>query len=93
MAAPTASPIVPSGQSCAGCGKVIDTDNCPASGHLREPRLTIPGVLARFAGKLKRLDFRITRTFVQLLRRPGELIRDYVRGRRAPYTNPWATLF
>jgi hypothetical protein len=83
----------PPAAPCASCGRALESEYCPACGQAREPRLTIPGVLARLGRRLKRLDFKIVRTFAALLRRPGDMIREYVRGRRAAYTNPLGYAF
>ena len=42
------------------------------------------------AGQFLEIDRGLLRTFVDLLRRPGAMIREYIRGRRRSYTSPLA---
>ncbi len=73
---------------CRSCGALADGAYCAACGHPRSERLTLPGLFRRTLRKIRDLDFSIVRTLTGLLHRPGELIREYVAGRRAPYINP-----
>src|SRR5262245_53051070 len=80
----------PATAHCPACGAETAGPFCSGCGQGKVQRLSIPGILARSVNKLILFDFKVVRTFKALLRRPGEMIRQYVSGKRNTYANPRA---
>lgn len=84
---------VPAGPvACPECGATIVGRFCARCG---EARPAPDGLrVAHLAGELfehvTSLDFKLVRTLVALVRRPGSLTREFVAGRRSRYTRPLA---
>ncbi|MDF1502256.1 DUF3667 domain-containing protein [Roseisolibacter sp. H3M3-2] len=74
------------------CGAPVAMPFCGACGEARaEPgALRLGHLAAELWEHVTALDFRLLRTVVELLRRPGSLTVAYVQGRRARYTRPLA---
>jgi Protein of unknown function (DUF3667) len=68
------------GQYCGHCGQ-----------RSRNRLISIWQLLQEAFGDLLELDSRLWRTLVPLLTRPGQLTRDYLKGRRARYMPPFRT--
>jgi hypothetical protein len=66
------------GAFCASCGQ----------GHV--DRITLSAFAHELAGQFLEIDRGLLHTFVDLLRRPGSMIREYIKGRRRSYTSPLA---
>ena len=77
---------------CPDCGAEIVERFCGHCGEARpEPGgLRLRHLVGELAEHLTSLDFRVVRTLVTLVRRPGELTRDFVLGRRNRYVRPLA---
>jgi len=65
------------GSFCPRCGQEAATG-----------RLHLGGLLRELISHLTNLDGKVPRTFLGLLRAPGEVCRDYVEGRRVNYVAP-----
>jgi hypothetical protein len=65
------------GEFCAGCGQ-----------RAVRGRLTVRGIVKQVAHDVLNLDRGILFTGLELTRRPGDAIRDYVEGKRVRYTGP-----
>jgi len=92
MSAPSGTE--PSPVPCANCGATVEKSCCPECGQHRRggERLVLRDVLVRFVEHLWDFDSAFLRTWLDLNRRPGEVCRDYVRGRRKFYMNPFGYL-
>jgi len=87
-------PELPAGESaeCLNCGTRLKGQYCGRCGQRSRSRLISIWQLLREAfGDLLELDSRLWQTLVPLLRRPGQLTRDYLEGRRARYMPPFRT--
>lgn len=74
---------------CTNCGEAGEGDYCAACGQkLGLKRLDLWQLATQLPAQLADLDRGLLFTFVSLFRRPGWVPRDYVRGKRRPYTNP-----
>lgn len=83
---PNESPV------CLNCGTRLKGQYCGHCGQRSRSRLISIWQLLREAfGDLLELDSRLWRTLVPLLRRPGQLTKDYLEGRRARYMPPFRT--
>jgi hypothetical protein len=90
-----ASPIFePEPVTCANCGATVEKSCCPECGQHRRggQRLVLRDVLARFVEHLWDFDSAFLRTWLDLNRKPGVVCRDYIRGRRKFYMNPFGYL-
>jgi hypothetical protein len=76
--------------SCLNCGTTLSGQYCGNCGQRARSRLISIWELVREAfGDLFELDSRLWRTLVPLVFRPGQLTRDYLRGRRARFMPPF----
>lgn len=87
--APSATPTR---LDCANCGHELAADYCAHCGQHRRgsERLQVREIITRSCEHLLDFDSAFMRTFVGLFRRPGEVCREYVQGRRKRYMNPFA---
>ena len=75
--------------TCSACGVNQHGPYCHECGQrYEEGRLTVPGLLRQLPTRFFNLDRGLLHTFVDLFRRPGGVPRDFVDGKRRPYTNP-----
>jgi len=96
--APPYSPLVATsadagaGTVCPGCDSPIVDAYCSRCGESRPAHdsLTLRHLAGEFAEHLTNLDFRLVRTLVALVRRPGSLTVDYVAGCRNRFVRPLA---
>jgi hypothetical protein len=74
---------------CANCGVPRAGKYCAECGQraVRE-RLTVRGIARQVAHDVLNLDRGLLFTGLELTRRPGDAIRDYVEGKRGRYTGP-----
>ncbi len=82
------SPIPPDAVECHFCGHVYYGNYCPRCGQNRiigTKRLT---AARTFREAYPQLSNNYIRTVLQLLLRPGYMLRDYFRGRRVVYQSP-----
>ena len=74
---------------CRNCGAVVDGAWCGACGQrARVERITFPGLLRGLAEQVVSVDSKLLRTFVALVRRPGEFVREWLLGRRVGFAKP-----
>jgi hypothetical protein len=75
--------------ACANCGAHRAGEYCGACGQRAvQGRLTVPGIAQQVAHDVLNVDRGILFTALELTRRPGDAIRDYVDGKRVRYTAP-----
>ncbi|HEY4218742.1 MAG TPA: DUF3667 domain-containing protein [Gemmatimonadaceae bacterium] len=77
-------------ERCVTCNAALTTPFCPACGERRasDRSFSLREFVADFFEAVLSFDGRAIRTFVMLLRKPGELTVEYVRGSRLPYLAP-----
>jgi hypothetical protein len=81
----------PTRLACANCGGELTAAYCANCGQHRRgsERLQVREIVARSCEHLFDFDSAFLGTLVGLFRRPGELCREYVQGRRKRYMNPF----
>lgn len=80
-------PTVPGG--CTNCGASCAGEFCAGCGQRAVlDRLTVRGIVKQVAHDVLNLDRGLLFTGLELTRRPGDAIRDYVQGKRVRYTGP-----
>lgn len=80
-------------RTCPNCGGRTDTEYCGACGQPRAPALDLPSVFRGSFARIFDLDGGFLHTFIRLCVDPGGVCRDYVAGRRQPYTHPVSYCF
>lgn len=87
-------PLTNSPCVCKNCGHPFTGNFCPACGQSRRtPRLTLRDAAGNLLRSLFRVDGKFGRTVMELLYRPGYMVRDYITGHRIGYTHPLPTFF
>lgn len=87
-------PLTDSPCVCKNCGHPFTGNFCPACGQSRRtPRLTLRDAAGNLLRSLFRVDGKFGRTVMELLYRPGYMVRDYITGHRIGYTHPLPTFF
>ncbi|HEU4456964.1 MAG TPA: DUF3667 domain-containing protein [Longimicrobium sp.] len=88
-AASASAPATVAPTFCISCGEAGARRYCPSCGQkVREGRFTMRRMVVDSMGAVLDLDRGLLFTVVQLSRRPGEAIREYVSGRTVRYTGP-----
>ncbi|NNF66859.1 MAG: DUF4286 family protein, partial [Gammaproteobacteria bacterium] len=83
-------PVVSEPRHCLNCDAVLSGQYCGTCGQRADSRLISVWELFKDAfADLLDVDSRLWRTLHQLALRPGQLTRDYLRGRRARYIPPF----
>jgi hypothetical protein len=84
-----AAPAVAAAGACTNCGKMRRDEYCGGCGQRAvRGRLTVPSIAHQVAGEVLNVDRGLLFTALELSRRPGAAIRDYVEGKRVRYTGP-----
>lgn len=74
---------------CRSCGAAVSgkyCSNCAEAAHPHAPSLG--EFVHEFIGHYLALEGKLGRTLASLLRRPGELTAEFMRGRRVPFVEP-----
>lgn len=80
--------------TCRNCGKIFQGNHCPHCGQPRNtPRFTIRNAFQNILSGFFNIDNGFSRNLLELLYRPGYMIRDYLKGKRIHYYKPFQTLF
>ena len=80
--------------TCKHCGRVFQGNFCPDCGQDAEvERFTWRNVFRNIVWSYFSMDHGFIRTMLELMYRPGYMIRDYLNGHRAPYFRPIQLLF
>ncbi len=80
------------GTVCLNCEQPLDKSDvfCPyCSQRNKNEQLTFWGFLAEFANSQIVYDIRLRNTLRDLLFRPGRMTRNYIKGQRLKYANPF----
>ena len=76
--------------NCLNCGAPLRGQYCGTCGQRARSRLiSLWELISDAFGDLFELDSRIWQTLIPMIVRPGQLTRDYLRGRRARYMPPF----
>lgn len=74
---------------CANCDAPLAGEFCARCGQRAwRGRFTLRAILAQHVAGALDLDRGLLFTLVELFRRPGHMVRDYVRGHTVSYANP-----
>lgn len=80
--------------TCKNCGKEFQGNHCPHCGQSRHtPRFTLRNACQNILSGFFNIDNGFSRNLLELLYRPGYMIRDYLKGKRVHYFKPFQTLF
>ena len=80
--------------TCLNCGTTYTGNYCNRCGQSRNtPRYRLSNALKNIAGGFFNIDNGFGRTLLELLYRPGYMIRDFIGGKRIEYFRPFQTLF
>jgi hypothetical protein len=80
-------------RTCVNCGGAVPDRYCGACGQkVYEGRFVLRELASGAAEEIARVDKGILFTALELTRRPGEAIREFVEGRTRPYTHPFKYL-
>jgi hypothetical protein len=75
--------------ACTNCGIARPGAYCATCGQRgTHGRLTVPAIVDQVASDVLNMDRGLLFTALELTRRPGDAIRDYVQGKRVRYTGP-----
>lgn len=75
--------------TCLNCASSLSGPYCAACGQAAKAgRLTLSAVAGEFASQVVALDHGLLHTIVDLVRRPGPMLRGVFEGRRRTYTGP-----
>lgn len=80
------------GTECLNCGHHLDISDkfCPSCGQINSnKKLSFSDFFNEFFAGLFAYDSRIRRTFNMLIFHPGKISRDYIKGKRMRYANPF----
>lgn len=80
------------GTKCLNCGHPLDVSDkyCPSCGQLNSTKkLSFDDFFNEFFAGVFAYDSRLRRTMSALLFFPGKISRDYIRGKRMRYANPF----
>lgn len=80
--------------TCLNCGTTYTGNYCNRCGQSRRTsRYRLSNALKNILGGLTNIDNGFGRTLLDLLYRPGYMIRDFIGGKRRLYFRPFQTLF
>ena len=79
---------------CLNCGTTYTGNYCNRCGQSRNtPRYRLSNALRNIAGGFFNIDNGFGRTLLELLYRPGYMIRDFIGGKRVEYFRPFQPVF
>jgi len=75
---------------CSNCAHALAEEDayCASCGARRPERITVARLFTEARVKVLSLDFKLLRTLRDLVRRPGNAIREYIAGQREQLSNP-----
>ncbi|MEB8330252.1 DUF3667 domain-containing protein [Flavobacteriaceae bacterium KMM 6897] len=83
------------GTECLNCGHTLDISdkycpNCSQINSTKKP--TLKDLVREFFGSIISYDSKILKTLTAMLLHPGRITKDYLKGKRITYTNPFRFL-
>ncbi len=83
-----------SAETCPNCNAAFQGAFCSECGQRRlTTRLRFVDLAKTVVSQLVNVERGLFRTFLDMMRRPGEVARDYVSGKQRPYVNPLTYFF
>lgn len=80
--------------TCQNCGTTYTGNFCNRCGQTNNtPRYRLSNALRNIIGGFTNIDNGFGRTLIELLYRPGYMIKDFIGGKRVHYFRPFQTLF
>lgn len=80
--------------TCLNCGTVYTGSYCNRCGQSRNtPRYRLSNAFRNILGGFTNIDNGFGRTLLDLLYRPGYMMKDFIAGKRILYFRPFQTLF
>lgn len=80
--------------TCQNCGTTYTGNFCNRCGQTNNtPRYRLRNALRNIVGGFTNIDNGFGRTLIELLYRPGYMIKDFIGGKRVHYFRPFQTLF
>lgn len=80
--------------TCQNCGTTYVGNFCNRCGQTNNtPRYRFSNALKNIVGGFTNIDSGFGRTLIELLYRPGYMIKDFIGGKRVHYFRPFQTLF
>ena len=90
----TPPPLHNGASVCQNCGTTYTGNYCNRCGQSRNtPRYSMGNAMKHIAGGFLNIDNGFGRALIDLLHRPGYMIRDFIGGKRVLYFRPFQTLF
>ncbi len=83
------------GVECLNCGHELDVSDkfCPNCSQMNSTKkVTLKDFFDEFFSSLVNYDSKLLKTLSALLIRPGTITKDYIKGKRISYTNPFRFL-
>ncbi|PWL37745.1 hypothetical protein DKG77_13300 [Flagellimonas aquimarina] len=83
------------GTECLNCGHLLDVSDkyCPNCSQANSTKkLVLKDFFDEFFSSLINYDSKLLKTLYALLLKPGTITKDYIKGRRIAYTNPFRFL-
>ncbi len=83
------------GTECLNCGHLLDMSDkyCPNCSQANSTKkLTLKDFFDEFFSNLFSYDSKLLQTLSALLIRPGSITKDFIKGKRVSYTNPFRFL-
>lgn len=83
------------GTECLNCGHLLDMSDkyCPNCSQANSTkRLVLRDFFDEFFSNLINYDSKLLKTLYALLIKPGTITKDYIKGKRVAYTNPFRFL-
>jgi hypothetical protein len=78
---------------CTNCGTDFTGNYCPRCGQSQDtPRFTMKNLFHNVVTDFTDIESGFLRTIIELFWRPGYMIRDYIKGKRAYYFRPFKLL-
>lgn len=83
------------GTECLNCGHSLDISDkyCPSCSQINSTKKpTLNDYIREFFGSIISYDSKLTKTLTAMLLHPGRITKDYLKGKRVSYTNPFRFL-
>lgn len=79
---------------CLNCGSTFTGNYCNTCGqHKKVVRYTLRSAVENLITALTHINHGFGHTLIELVTRPGYMIKDYLAGKRIRYSRPFTTLF